>query len=118
MRIRDWSSDVCSSDLDRCILGVPAVQSRLRGAAARASREDPRRLSAPGGSLLRRGALGVPRAADIADLRAPADLTFLYRHAVRVAPTGAPRRPDRTRAAEVRSATRTYAAPAHASLPT
>src|SRR3546814_9837835 len=86
MRISDWSSDVCSSDL----------QSRHRGAAARASREDPRRLSAPGGSLRRRGALGVPRAADIADLRAPADLAFLSRHAVRGAIVGAPRSEEHT----------------------
>src|SRR3546814_8167766 len=30
MRISDWSSDVCSSDLDRLVLGQPAVWQHVR----------------------------------------------------------------------------------------
>src|SRR3546814_12166692 len=34
MRISDWSSDVCSSDLQTAILGFPVVDRRFRHAVA------------------------------------------------------------------------------------
>src|SRR3546814_15543009 len=34
MRISDWSSDVCSSDLDRLVLAVPPLLGRAAGRVA------------------------------------------------------------------------------------
>src|SRR3546814_3300356 len=82
MRISDWSSDVCSSDLRR-VLHLPARQHRQRVARS-ASRTRP--LRGQGAAAARRGRFGE---GDPAPLRAAAG----RRRLVRLVPSGA-LRPD------------------------
>src|SRR3546814_16844802 len=70
MRISDWSSDVCSSDLCRQCADHDGVAERLRRDTDTA--RDDARLAAAAGAGLQRAALAAGAGAEIAGHRRPA----------------------------------------------